>query len=127
VTNDAVIAGSEAGNRQPYASEHMLTASLGFARSGFDAQIEAAHVGGQYADFANTESPTADGQRGLLKAHTIWNATMSHTFRAEGATAFLSVKNLTDEKSIVDRTRGIQVSTPRLVQLGVKYGFSLGN
>jgi len=36
---------------------------------------------------------------------------------------FLTVKNLTDRVYIVDRTRGIQLGMPRLVQAGVRVNF----
>ncbi|RIK77179.1 hypothetical protein DCC62_10000 [candidate division KSB1 bacterium] len=74
VVGGAIIAGSAAGNRQPYAPKHMLTAAAGYAAHGFDALLEAVHVGAQFADFANTVTPTADGQRGELAAYTILNA-----------------------------------------------------
>jgi Fe(3+) dicitrate transport protein len=123
VVGGATVAGSVAGNRQPYAPEHLVTASTGFAWRGFDLQIEAVHVGEQFADFANTVAPSADGQRGRLAATTIWNAAANYDVRGTGATAFLTFKNLADETYIVDRTRGIQVGSPRLVQAGVKYAF----
>lgn len=126
VVNGAVIAGSAAGKRQPYAPEHMLAAAVGYAWRKLDAQLEAVHVGRQFGDFANTVSPTADGQRGELAASTIWNATVNQELGSTGAIAFVSVKNLADEVYIVDRTRGIQVGSPRLVQAGFKYTFAGG-
>lgn len=123
VVNGAVVAGSAAGNRQPYAPEHLLTAAVGYSMRGFDAQLEAVHVGEQFADFANTIAPTADGQRGKLEAYTIWNTTLNYHLLSAHTTFFLAVKNLADKTYIVDRTRGIQVGSPRLVQVGSKYAF----
>lgn len=123
VVGGAIVGGSVAGNRQPYAPEHLLTASAGFAWRGLDLQLEAVHVGAQFADFANTIDPSADGQRGRLAATTIWNAAANYEVRGTGATAFVSLKNLEDETYIVDRTRGIQVGSPRLMLAGVKYAF----
>lgn len=119
----AIIPGSAAGNRQPYAPEHFLTTTGGYAGRGLDAQLEAVHVGSQFADFANTATPTPDGQRGKLDAYTIWNATLNHELSGTRATAFVAVKNLADKSYIVDRTRGIQVGSPRLVQAGINYAF----
>jgi Fe(3+) dicitrate transport protein len=110
------------GNRQPYAPEHTLTAGAGYAAGPFRGEIEAQHVGKQFSDFANTLAPTADGQRGEIDAYTVWNAAVNYRF-AKALSAFLTVKNLTDKTYIVDRTRGIQVGMPRLVQAGVKYAF----
>jgi Fe(3+) dicitrate transport protein len=123
VVNGAVVTGSAAGNRQPYAPKHLLTAAAGYAKAGFDAQLEAVHVGEQFADFANTVTPTADGQRGQLAAYTIWNATLNYHLTPAHTTFFVTVKNLADKTYIVDRTRGIQVGSPRLMQVGSKYAF----
>jgi Fe(3+) dicitrate transport protein len=126
VLNGAVIAGSAPGNRQPYAPEHLLTAALGYAWRKLDVQVEAVYVGRQFADFANTVNPSADGQRGELASSTVWNATVNQGLVGTSAIAFFSIKNLTDETYIVDRTRGIQVGGPRLVQAGFKYAFAAG-
>jgi Fe(3+) dicitrate transport protein len=126
VVGGAIVICSAAGNRQPYAPKHLLTAAAGFASGGFDAQLEAAYVGEQFADFANTVNPTADGQRGKLAAYTIWNATLNYHLELAHTTFFIAVKNLADKTYIVDRThrtRGIQVGSPRLVQVGSKYMF----
>ncbi|MCL4707781.1 TonB-dependent receptor [bacterium] len=123
VVGGAIIAGSAAGNRQPYAPKHMLTAAAGYAAHGFDALLEAVHVGAQFADFANTVAPTADGQRGELAAYTILNAALNYHLQPAHMTFFIAVKNLTDKTYIVDRTRGIQVGSPRLVQVGSRYAF----
>lgn len=123
VVGGAIVAGSAAGNRQPYAPEHMLTAAAGYARNGFDALLEAVHVGAQFADFANTLTPTADGQRGELAAYTIWNAALNYHLQPAHMTFFIAIKNLADKTYIVDRTRGIQVGSPRLVQVGSRYAF----
>jgi Fe(3+) dicitrate transport protein len=123
VVGGAMVPGSVAGHRQPYAPEHLLAAGAGWAWRGLDAQIEAVYVGSQFADFANTPDPSADGQRGKLAAYTVWNAALNYAFRNAGATAFVTVKNLSDRVYIVDRTRGIQVGNPRLVQAGLQYVF----
>lgn len=123
IVGGAIIPGSTPGNRQPYAPEHMLTAAVGYAARGFDAVLEAVHVAEQFADFANTVTPTPDGQRGLIEGHTIWNATVNYYVRPVGMTVFVRIKNLTDKTYITDRTRGIEVGSPRLVHVGVRYAF----
>lgn len=122
VASGAVIAGSAAGNRQPYAPEHTLTAAAGYAVGALRGEIEAQYVGKQFSDFANTVAPTADGQKGEINAYTVWNAALNYRFD-KALSGFLTAKNLTDKTYIVDRTRGIQVGMPRLVQVGVKYAF----
>jgi Fe(3+) dicitrate transport protein len=125
VSNGALITGSRDGNRQPYAPEHQVTAALGFARWGFDGQVEMVYVDEMYSDFANSGRAAANGngQIGKINSYTIFNLTLNYTFERLGTTAFFTVKNLADKEYIVDRTRGIQVGMPRLVQVGARYDF----
>jgi Fe(3+) dicitrate transport protein len=122
VDTQAIVTGSAAGLRQPYAPEQTLTAAVGYATGPLRAEIEAQHVGAQFSDFANTVAPSANGQAGEIAAHTVWNAALNYRFD-KSLSGFLTAKNLTDKTYIVDRTRGIAVGMPRLVQAGVKYAF----
>jgi len=110
------------GNRQPYAPKHTLTAAAGYATGPFRGEIEAQYVGKQFSDFANTVAPSADGQRGEIAAYTVWNAALNYRFD-KALSGFVTVKNLADKTYIVERTRGIQVGMPRLVQVGARYAF----
>jgi Fe(3+) dicitrate transport protein len=112
---------SVTGNRLPYAPEQVASVGVGYARSTLDVRFEMVRTSDQFADDLNTVAPTADGQRGLIPGYTVWNATANFTVRR--TTLFLTVKNLFDELSIVDRTRGILPGSPRLVQAGVRLGF----
>jgi len=122
VATNIAIPGSVAGNRQPYAPKHLFTTALGYAVGLVDGEVEAQHVGAQFTDFANTTTPTADGQRGRIDAVTIWNVTINVRATAN-LTLFTTAKNLADKVYITDRTRGIQVGMPRLVQFGARYTF----
>lgn len=124
VSNGAIVGGSLAGNRLPYAPENLVTATLGFThRSGWDIRMEAVHVGKQWADFANTRAASADGQKGRVAAYTILNLAATYPLKKLNTDLFLTVKNLTGENYIVDRTRGILPGTPLLVQGGFEYRF----
>jgi Fe(3+) dicitrate transport protein len=113
---------SVSGNRLPYAPETLLTASVGYSHPrGVTAQVEAVHVGEQFADDLNSVAPSADGQRGPVPAHTIWNVTLSWDLRR--FTFFVTGKNLLDELYLADRTRGMIPGPPRLVQAGVSTRF----
>lgn len=116
------VGGSRAGLRQPYAPR--LSATLGgYKRFGpIEWSLEAQYVGRQFADFANTRAPTADGQRGIIKSATVWNSTLQYDLGSSVRT-FLAAKNLFDKVYIVDRTRGIQTGMPRHLQLGLQYDF----
>ena len=120
VANQATV--GVAGNRQPYSPEFTATVALGFAKGPLSMQVDLQHLSEQFSDFSNTVVASADGQRGIIEAHTLLGATVNYTHndRWQG---FLTVKNLTDQSYIVDRTRGILLGMPRLVQAGVRVSF----
>ncbi|MGH9943753.1 MAG: TonB-dependent receptor domain-containing protein [Pyrinomonadaceae bacterium] len=125
------------GNRLPYAPEHLLNASVGYAHpSGLDAFIEANYVGGQFADDLNfrevprvfngvtvPESLRQSGQLGRIPSFTVWNATANYDVEQLRTVFFFTIKNLFDRTYIADRARGILPGTPRLVQAGLKFRF----
>jgi len=110
------------GKRQAYAPEETLTAAVGYEIGAFKGEIEAQYIGKQYSDFANTLAPTTDGQKGEISAYTVWNAALNYRFD-KALSAFVTGKNLLDKTYVVDRTRGILVGMPRLIEVGVKYAF----
>jgi Fe(3+) dicitrate transport protein len=110
------------GKRQAYAPENTLTAAVGYEVGAIKGELEAQYVGSQYSDFTNTVAPTADGQKGEIAAYTVWNASLNYRFD-KSLSAFVTGKNLLDKTYVVDRTRGILVGMPRLIQIGVKYAF----
>lgn len=119
------VAGSGGQRRLPYAPEWLATLRLGVAEGDWDVSVEAQHVGSQYADFANTPVAPANGngQIGKLADHTLLHATINWQPVELPVAVYLTMKNLTDRFYIADRTRGIQVGTPRLYQVGISYRF----
>lgn len=118
--------GSVEGNRMPYAPKHNVTTTLGFtAAQGWDLRLEAVRVDSQFSDFANTRvAPLGgDGLRGQIKPYLVFNLAATYPLPTMPATLFVTVKNLFDEDYIVDRTRGIRVGAPLLVQGGVNLRF----
>ena len=123
-----------AGNRQPYAPEHLVTAKIGYAQRNFDVNLEMVYVGEQYADFLNLEKGTdhpkgpgseeaLSGMFGKIDAYTIFNLAATYTIESTDTDLYFTVKNLFDKEYIVDRTRGILPGSPQLVQVGVKQSF----
>jgi Fe(3+) dicitrate transport protein len=113
-----------AGNRQPYAPEHLVTARIGYQQKNFDINLEMVYVGDQFADFANNENPVGNsGQFGKLDAYTIFNFGTTYTYEPTNTDIFFTVKNLFDDEYIVDRTRGILPGAPRLFHVGIKQDF----
>lgn len=120
VANQAVV--GVAGNRQPYAPNRTLTLATGWAGGPVRAEVEAQYVGAQFADFANTQVPSTDGQHGVIAAYTVINVAVNYQLD-KSLRVFLAGKNLADRSYIVDRTRGIQVGQPRLLQAGLRYDY----
>jgi Fe(3+) dicitrate transport protein len=112
------------GNRLPYAPEHLLSAALG-GRTGFglDVQLEAVHTSAAYTDDLNTRTVVANGQRGEMDGHTVWNLTANYTLDLCDCKLYVAAKNLTDELYVVDMSRGLTVGMPRLVQGGFELKF----
>lgn len=112
------------GNRLPYAPAQSVTTAIGYSHpSGADVMLEAARVSSQFSDDLNTIAAIPDGQRGEIPAYTIWNASASYRLRRAPVTMFITAKNLRDTTAIVDRSRGILPSSPRLVQVGARLRF----
>jgi Fe(3+) dicitrate transport protein len=113
---------SVSGNRLPYAPETLLTFAVGYTHArGLLAQVEAVHVGEQFTDDLNSVAASADGQRGLIPAHTTCNLAVSWDLRR--VTLFVTAKNLLDELYLADRTRGMIPGSPRLLQAGLRTRF----
>ena len=115
---------SISGNRLPYVPETTVTTSLGYSHTnGFDAFLENVYVGRQFGDDLNTINPTANGQRGAVPSQTYWNATANYRVEQWKTTFFVTSKNVFDRTFIIDRSRGILPSSPRLLQAGVHIKF----
>ena len=126
VDNGLPVDGSVRGNRMPYAPKHQVTSTIGYtAPQGWDVRLEAVRVDNQFSDFANTRVAPANGNglRGMIKPYLIFNLAANYTLPGTPATLFIAVKNLFDRDYIVDRTRGIRVGAPLLVQGGVELRF----
>jgi Fe(3+) dicitrate transport protein len=115
---------SVSGNRLPYAAEQFSAVTLGYRHViGLDVQVEGQYLGDQFGDDLNTLTGSADGQRGLIPAHTLWNAAASWALPRTGGSIFIAVKNLADRMFIVDRSRGILPGHPRLIHVGTSWRF----
>jgi Fe(3+) dicitrate transport protein len=113
------------GNRIPYTPKLLSTTSIGYSNpSGIDVFAENVHIGSQFGDDLNLTTTVANGQRGPIKAQNYWNATMNYAVERLRSTFFVTVKNVTNRTDIVDRTRGILPSSPRLIQGGIHIRFS---
>ncbi len=116
---------SVSGNRLPYAPEHLLNASVGYAHSsGIDTFLEAVYVASQFSEDLNRINPiTTNGQTGLIPSYTIWNATVNYKVERLHTTLFVTAKNLFDRVYVADRARGLLPGPPRGIQGGFKFEF----
>jgi Fe(3+) dicitrate transport protein len=112
------------GNRLPYTPRHLATTSIGYSYRDFDGFIENIYVGKQFSDDLNTVNPIPNGQRGIIGSQIYFNATVNYQLENLNSTIFFTTKNIFDRLFIVDRTRGIYPSSPRLIQFGWKWNFS---
>lgn len=129
------VQGNTQGNRQPYAPEHLLTATIGYTHPrGVDLRFETVFVDSQFADFLNLESPTdhpegptsvnaRSGQFGKIDPYTVFNLAATWTVQPSKLDLFFTIKNLFDHDYIANRTGGIVPGSPRLFQAGLKYSF----
>ena len=115
---------SVSGNRLPYAPEHLVTASIGYATGRrADAFVEIVAVSRQFSDDLNTTAPSADGQRGLVPGWVTWNAGLNLRPWTARVTVFAAVYNLLDRTFVIDRSRGTLPGPPRRVQVGSRIAF----
>jgi Fe(3+) dicitrate transport protein len=114
---------SVSGNRIPYAPRNTLNLGLGFEYKNIDVILENNSVSRQFGDDLNTVDPIANGQRGALTGQTYWNGTVNYKIERLKSTVFVTVKNAFDRTFVVDRSRGMIPSSPRLVQSGIKVSF----
>jgi Fe(3+) dicitrate transport protein len=112
------------GNRLPYAPRWLINLAVGyvFGTAG-DMQVEYVRTGDMFTDDLNSVAPSADGQRGLIKAADNWNMTINLHPQSWPIGAYVAVKNATDARTIVDRSRGILPGAPRQLQVGITKAF----
>lgn len=112
------------GNRLPYSPEFIGSLAIGYERGDWlVVQGEVQHTGEMFTDDLNTTAPIANGQRGLIDPATVFNVALNITPNQGRLTYFATVKNVTDELYIVDRSRGIIPGAPRLFQAGIAFEF----
>jgi Fe(3+) dicitrate transport protein len=112
------------GNRLPYVPKTLATTSFGYSHArGFQAFVENVYLSEQFGDDLNAAAPTANGQIGPIRSQTYWNATANHTVESWKTTFFVTGKNLGDKTYIVDRSRGLLPSSPRMIQAGLNIEF----
>jgi Fe(3+) dicitrate transport protein len=115
---------SVTGSRLPYAPRTTGMIAIGFHRpGGVDLRLERFGTGAQFTDPTNSRVTVADGQQGPIDGYAIWGLSASQPISRTGTRVFLSVRNLTDELYVADRTRGLLPGAPRSVHVGLRQEF----
>lgn len=114
------------GNQLPYAPRYLAHGAVTFEHpTGTTIRLDGTWVGEQYADNFETEAGSANGRVGEIPGYAV--ADLSVRYRLPTAVRLTltgSVKNLFDRTYIASRRpEGIKVGLPRLVLVGVDWGF----
>jgi Fe(3+) dicitrate transport protein len=94
-----------------------------FSLGAFNARLEAQCVSDQFGDDRNIVTPTPNGQRGIVRGWCMMNASLNQYVKKINTTFFFVAKNMLDQTTIMDRTRGIYPGLPALWQVGAKWTF----
>lgn len=114
-----------AGNRLPYAPEHMLSARLGFIHPlGISAQVTGTYRSEQFADRLETREPSPNGRVGQIDSVFLLDARLAYTYQPLGLGLYVGGKNLLDNSYIASRRpEGIQPGNPREIYVGLRGEF----
>ena len=115
--------GQYAGNRLPYAPEHIANLALNYQVGDLSAGLLVHYRGEQFGNPSNqTEIPTnaAGGiWGGKLDAYTVADVVAQYEF-SPALTAFGSIKNVSDERYITGLRQGIYAGPERTFELGIR-------
>lgn len=113
-----------AGNRLPYAPEHIINASIGFDRAGpWSARLGVNYISEQFANSDNTVAESPNGAFGIIPSYTLWNAQVN--FRPAGSqfSYFLAAENLFDKEYLASRVNAKQAGRGRQLVVGLRASF----
>ena len=111
------------GNRTPYSPDMLLNGGLNLGLDkGPMLRVSSTYIGKQYTDELNTELPSANGRSGALDPFMIFDASLIHELKKSGLLISVSCKNLTDNRTIVNRRpQGIRTHIPRMLNVGLNW------
>lgn len=111
------------GNQLPYVPMNVYTASLGAShRNGFYMRGEYQYIDRQYSDLINSPNETADGNRGIIPAVGLVNASLGYKDPVKKWSVFVTGKNLQDREYVSGRLPiGIHPGPFRQINFGVSF------
>lgn len=116
--------GEFAGNRLPYAPEHLANLALNYSGNKLQAALTAHYRGSQFGDASNQVEIPIDAAGGIwggkMPSYTLLDFMAQYAI-SDSLTLFGSVKNLTDERYITGLRQGIYVGPERSFEVGARF------
>ena len=116
--------GEFAGNRLPYAPEHLANLALNYSGNKLQAALTAHYRGSQFGDASNQVEIPSDAAGGIwggkMPSYTLIDFMAQYAI-SDSLTLFGSVKNLTDERYITGLRQGIYVGPERSFEVGARF------
>ena len=116
--------GEFAGNRLPYAPEHLANLALNYSGNKLRAALTAHYRGSQFGDASNQVEIPSDAAGGIwggkMPSYTLLDFMAQYEI-SNSLTLFGAVKNLTDERYITGLRQGIYVGPERSFEVGARF------
>jgi Fe(3+) dicitrate transport protein len=111
------------GNRTPYSPDMLMNGGVNLGiEKGPILRLSSTYIGKQYTDELNSELPSANGRSGAIDPFMIFDASLIHELKKSGLLISVSCKNLTDNRTIVNRRpQGIRTHIPRMLTMGLNW------
>ena len=115
--------GAYAGNRLPYAPEHIANLALNYQSGNLRTSFLVHYRGEQFGDPSNRVDIPTNAAGGIwggkLDAYTVADIVAQYEF-SRALTAFGSIKNVSDERFITGLRQGIYAGPERTFELGIR-------
>ena len=120
--------GATAGKDLPFAPRVLMGWGIGYvhpSRASID--LDGTFTGQQFTDTANTQPENALGTTGAMPSYTLWNVRLGYHHPTYPFSVFGGVRNLFEEKFIVNRTSssfvGVTPGETRTFYVGASYNY----
>ena len=105
VVNNALQETNYKDKKVEYAPENIFRAGLTYSIKGISATFQYSFTDQLFTDANNTETPSANGQNGLIPSYTVYDLTLGYKNKS-GFNIKMGINNLSDEKYFTRRAGG---------------------
>ena len=105
VVNNALQETNYKDKKVEYAPENIFRAGLTYSIKGISATFQYSFTDQLFTDANNTETPSANGQNGLIPSYTVYDLTLGYKNKS-GFNIKTGINNLSDEKYFTRRAGG---------------------